>query len=172
MKKALLLIVSIIIIILSISNKENDEIIIPSSSIRFRIIPNSNELNDLYIKEKVKEEISTYFINKTNNIEEVRNNINENIKSIDNKINKVFVDNDYNKPYNISFGMNYFPEKTYKGISYQEGYYESLVIKIGEAKGGNYWCVLFPPLCMIDDNKSENEYKSLVSEIIKRIIKK
>ena len=63
-------------------------------------------------------------------------------------------------------------EEWYDGyeFGYEEGYYESLVIYIGEAKGDNWWCVLFPNLCLIDlENKSENEYKSWVIETINKI---
>ena len=54
--------------------------------------------------------------------------------------------------YKVNYGMNYFPVKKYDGVTYKEGNYESLVVSIGEAKGNNYWCILYPPLCMIDDN--------------------
>ena len=54
-------------------------------------------------------------------------------------------------------------------VSYEEGNYESLVVEIGEAKGENWWCVLFPPLCSIDVKKEDKdfvEYKSKVLEIL------
>jgi len=63
---------------------------------------------------------------------------------------------------------NEFPEKIYKGIRYNAGNYESLVIKIGEAKGNNYWCVLFPPLCLIDEEIEEVEYKSKIVELFSK----
>ena len=71
--------------------------------------------------------------------------------------------------YKVNFGYNYFPQKKYKGVVYEEGMYESLVITIGEGKGDNWWCVLFPPLCMMesnDENIEEVEYKSFIKEII------
>ena len=57
------------------------------------------------------------------------------------------------------------------GIEYKEGIYESIVINLGEAKGNNWWCVLFPPICMIEAKKSDKdnvEYKSKVLEIINK----
>ena len=64
--------------------------------------------------------------------------------------------------------MNYFPEKEYKGTIYKEGKYESLVITLGNGQGNNFWCVLFPPLCLLDeeDETTNVEYTSLVKEII------
>ena len=48
----------------------------------------------------------------------------------------------------INYGKNYFPEKNYKGITYEAGEYESLVISLGEAEGNNWWCVMYPALCI------------------------
>ena len=72
--------------------------------------------------------------------------------------------------YKVNYGMNYFPIKKYDGATYKEGNYESLVVSIGEAKGNNYWCILYPPLCMIDDNKSEEvKYDFKILELFKKI---
>ena len=66
--------------------------------------------------------------------------------------------------------MNYFPEKEYKDIVYEEGYYESLVVEIGEAKGDNWWCVLFPTLCLLDSEQTDDvEYKIGVIELLEEI---
>ena len=65
--------------------------------------------------------------------------------------------------------MIQIPEKHYKGVTYKEGNYESLVVKLGEGKGENFWCVLFPPLCLLEaeeSDKDEVEYKSFIKEII------
>ena len=70
----------------------------------------------------------------------------------------------------MSFGNNYFPEKEYKGVKYKEGKYESVVIKLGKGKGENFWCVLFPPLCMIDEEKlNDVSYSFYVSEMLNKI---
>ena len=68
--------------------------------------------------------------------------------------------------------MHEFPEKEYKGVVYDEGYYESLLVTLGEGKGDNFWCVLFPPLCLMEaeetDDTTEVEYKSFIKEIIEK----
>ena len=140
MKKYLVLI-AIIITILCINKKE--EIIIPDNSIRFRVIANSNT------------------------IEESRDNINKSIKEIEKKVNE-----ETNKKIKINYGYNYFPRKVYRGVIYNEGMYESLVITLGEGKGNNFWCVLFPPLCNIDETEENIEYTSIVKEIINKYAKK
>ena len=60
-----------------------------------------------------------------------------------------------------------FPKKKYKGITYKEGNYESLVIELGDAKGNNWWCVLFPPLCMIEaEDSTDVEYTTIAKTLI------
>ena len=74
--------------------------------------------------------------------------------------------------YKINFGKNHFPDKEYKGVVYNEGDYESLVVYIGEASGDNWWCVLFPPLCLLEADEADTgevEYKSIVGEMLDKI---
>ena len=69
--------------------------------------------------------------------------------------------------------MNYFPTKEYKGVIYEEGEYESIVVEIGDAQGDNFWCVLFPPLCLLEgevENKDNIEYTSFIKEIIEKYL--
>ena len=173
MKKALIAL-AIITICLVLINKTEDYVIVPNESIRFRIIPNSNTPEDLNMKEKVKEEISSVInnIEESNSISETRQNIVENIPQIEEKITNLFEKENYNKEFQINYGMNYFPEKIYKGVKYESGNYESMVIEIGASVGDNYWCVLFPPLCLIDAEESEEvEYKFFITEIIEKFFK-
>ena len=72
--------------------------------------------------------------------------------------------------YELKYGLNFFPEKIYKGVKYEEGYYESLLITLGEGEGNNWWCVLFPPLCIMEAEESDEvEYKFFIQEIIEKI---
>lgn len=164
MKK--LLIISSIIILILISTKK-DEIVIPTNSIRVRVISNSNNINDQLEKVKVKsivEETLYENIKETKTIEEARTEIKKSIPTLEKSIEKTI-----NNDFSINFGTNYFPKKEMFGIEYNEGNYESIVINIGESKGKNWWCVLFPPICMIEaeeNNKDNIEYKSKVLEIL------
>jgi len=149
----------------------NTELSIPSESIRLRVIPNSNDPKDITIKEKVKKYLENdiyKLLKDTKDIEAARNIIKSNITSIENNIDSIFKNNNYNLNYNVNYGSNYFPEKTYNNETYEEGYYESLVIYIGEAKGDNWWCVLFPNFCLADNTK-DTKYKSVIKELINKI---
>ena len=166
--KKILILLALISIILLYTNKTEEYVIVPNESIRFRIIPNSNTPEDLYMKEEVKEGISDIITSiSKENINETRTNIVNNLPLLRNKVQNVFDENNYNQTFNINYGINYFPEKTYKGVKYQSGNYESMVVSIGNASGDNYWCVLFPPLCMMEAKESEKvEYKFFIKEII------
>ena len=170
MKRKIFLIILSLIIIAVYSHNE-PELSIPDSSIRLRVIPNSNNSKDINIKEQVKDYLETdvyTLLKDTNDIESARNIINNNLPKIEVNIDNIFKDNNYNIPYKINFGNNYFPEKTYNGKIYQEGEYESLVIYIGDAKGDNWWCVLFPNYCLVD-KKENTQYKSYFKELFNKI---
>ena len=84
----------------------------------------------------------------------------------------MFLEEDYDKDFVVHFGDNYFPEKEYKGVHYEEGDYESLVVTIGEGKGDNWWCVLFPPLCLLEAEENETddvEYQFFVMKMLDKI---
>lgn len=76
---------------------------------------------------------------------------------------------EYQVAYQINYGDNFFPTKSYKGVLYQAGNYESLVITLGEGAGKNFWCVLFPPLCLLENSEediSDVDYQIYVKKLI------
>ena len=169
--KRIIFLILLGLIIISTYNQNQTELSIPDSSIRLRVIPNSNEPKDINIKEQVKDYLETdiyTLLKDTSDIDSARTIINNNIPNIENNIDNIFKDNNYSIPYKINFGYNYFPEKTYKGNTYEEGEYESLVIYIGVSHGDNWWCVLFPNYCLIETNK-DIKYKSYFKELLIKI---
>lgn len=163
------IIILISLLVLSLCFFKEEDYIIPNEAIRFRIISNSNDSKDIIMKQKTVKELSNVIETfDTNSIDETRVSIVKNLETIESRISKLFKDNNYDETFVIRYGYNEFPEKTYKGVKYKEGLYESLVIEIGNAKGNNYWCVLYPPLCLIDEETEEVEYKSKVVELFKK----
>ena len=128
------------------------------------------------MKAKVKDYLSknTYpLLKDTKTIEEAKGIINNNLNQINNDIKTLFKENNYNKDFTIDFGTNYFPDKIHKSVIYPEGYYDSLVINIGSSSGDNWWCVLFPPLCLLEADDSEEtkdiEYTFYIKEMLDKI---
>ena len=168
--KYILSIIFIIIIYVFISNVVVANNLIPDDAIRVRVIANSNSDYDQKIKYEVKDIVEDDMYNILNGVSDIslaRDKINSNLDYVYNDIDKYLKSNNYNLGFDINFGYNYFPKKEFKGITYKEGNYESVVVTIGEGKGDNWWCVLFPPLCLIEaEDSNDIEYTSLVKEII------
>ena len=167
MKKILLLIASLVLVNIPFKEKSKEEIIIPKDSIRLRVISNSNDEIDIKRKQELKSYVEDILFEMTkdlNNVSEVDKTIINNFDDINLKIKK-FLGNDN---YKLDYGQNYFPRKVYKGVVYEDGMYNSLVITLGNGKGKNWWCVLFPPLCLMEDNTTTTdvEYQLFISRIL------
>lgn len=169
MKKAIVFLFCIMMFALSFTLKE-EKVTIPKKSIRFRIVANSNSIQDQRLKLKINSIILPMIdelLTSSNTIEESRNNIENAIPIIKNEISK------YTNDFKISFGKNYFPEKEYKGVKYDTGDYESLVITLGKGDGNNWWCVMFPPLCLLEakeTNLDDVTYASYIKTIINKYL--
>lgn len=169
MKKKTIILIIIALIIIVLVKSKNDNLVIPNQSIRIRIISNSNETVDLKQKQKIKDDVEKQIyqlLKEVNSLSEARKILNDNLDKLN-----IAIENTTSN-YNITFGNNYFPKKTYKGIVYEEGMYESLVITLGNGNGDNWWCVLFPPLCLLEGNEETKdiEYQFLVKELIDKYI--
>ena len=173
MKKIIIILLAVLSIVMVYNNfNKSENVKIPDSAIRFRVLANSNSPRDQKIKEdvrdKMQKELYTLLEN-SKSIKEARGLINDNMDNFNSILSKEMEDKDYS--YTIDYGMHEFPEKTYKGITYEAGEYESLLVTLGEGKGDNWWCVLFPPLCLMEaeeTNTDEVEYKSFIKEIIEK----
>lgn len=173
MKRTSIIFIAIIAAYIVIGNVSAKKLI-PDEAIRMRVIPNSNDTYDQNIKGKVRDAVQNKMYNllkDTKGIEEARDIIKENIASLDHTVSEVLIKENYNLGYQVDYGKHYFPEKVYKGVTYDEGMYESILITLGKGEGDNWWCVLFPPLCLIEaEESSDVEYKSFVKELIDKYL--
>lgn len=172
MKKVFVFILMLLLVV-SVYKKSNDSVKIPDSAIRFRILANSNSPRDQKIKEDIRDKMQKELyslLQNSKSINDSRKIINSNMSNFDEILKDSMKDIEYS--YSIDYGMHYFPSKTYKGITYDEGNYESLLVTLGSGKGDNWWCVLFPPLCLLEAEESSDvknvEYKSFIKEIIEK----
>ncbi len=166
--KKIIVLLFFVTVLIYLTTGNTSGILIPSDAIRFRIIANSNSLEDQELKMKIREEIEPVFtqiMDSSNSKEETKKLIDQNMSKIEEIIEQ------YNVEYTINYGNNYFPEKEYKGIIYPEGNYESLVITLGSGLGNNWWCVLFPPLCLLEASEEESSnanYTFYIKEVLER----
>lgn len=166
-------IISLVLLGIATVNTRSNQVLIPKQAIRFRVIANSNQKSDQDIKLLVRNKIQTELYNdvvNTKNIKEARNIVKHNLNKYDTTVKIALMENQINQDYTINYGTNYFPEKTYKGVVYPEGNYESLVVTLGNGIGENWWCVLFPPLCLLEAEETEEkttvEYHSFIKDIL------
>lgn len=156
----LIFIISIIIgltytYITSASNPDISEIQsgIADKIVRFHVIANSDSADDQELKLKVKEAVVKYteeVLKNSKSIDETKSILLLETDNILNICNQVILENGYNYSVTAELSNTYFPTKSYGQYTFPPGYYEAYQIKIGEAKGRNWWCVLYPPLCFID----------------------
>jgi len=174
MKKLMIILAIIIIPLVIKKNIAAETIEIPNDAIRIRVIANSNSINDQYEKLKVKDNVQLYLqelLKDATTKEESETIIKNNLMSIEKKVKDSLKDIGSLTKYNIRYGNNYFPQKDFKGLTYEEGYYDSLVITLGKGQGNNWWCVLFPPLCLMEteeDSMSNVEYELFVTEVLSK----
>lgn len=130
-----------------------DSVVIPKEAIRLRILANSDSEKDQEIKHIVRdvinEEISTWVQDLTS-MEEARALIQSRLPEIERLAAGVLKEQNVQQDVRVDFGMVQFPTKLYGEHLYPAGEYEAILVTIGDGKGANWWCVLFPPLCFLD----------------------
>ena len=154
---------------------------ISNSVFRLHVIANSNSKEDQDLKYKVRDNLIKYMYDICSDCETKQEAINL-VTNYKNNFKQIALDTikseGYNYNVNIGIGNFEFPTKQYGDISLPAGFYDALKVEIGEAKGRNWWCVMFPPLCFVDitsgivpeeskkylqDNMKEEEY-ALISD--------
>ncbi len=139
--------------ICAFSYAENVSTDISNSVFRLHVIANSDNEEDQNLKYKVRDKLLEYMNEICGNCEskeeaiEIVTEHQDNFKEV---AEKTVQEEGYSYDVNISIGNFEFPTKNYGDISLPAGYYDALRVEIGEAKGQNWWCVMFPPLCFVD----------------------
>lgn len=171
MKKIIITFLILIVLFITCSSKDSS-VLIPKDSIRFRVIASSNNQIDQEEKKKIAKRLGndvTTILKSSNSLDDARKTLKSNVGHFKSVVMDTMKEDSYQATVDINYGYNYFPKKEYKDVIYEEGEYESLVVTLGSGKGENFWCVLFPPLCLLeaeDEDTSDVEYKSFIKEII------
>ena len=118
---------------------------------RLHVVANSDTDEDQNLKYLVRDNIISYINNmKSTSKEETIKVAKEHLSDLEKIALNTIHANGYNYSVKVEIGNFAFPSKTYGDIILPPGYYDALKIEIGEAKGQNWWCVMFPPLCFVD----------------------
>jgi stage II sporulation protein R len=131
----------------------NESVIIPSDAIRLRILANSDHEEDQRVKRLVRDDVNaeiTKWVSSLTSKQEAKQVIQEGLPQLQQIAENVLIEENVNQSVKIEFGKVDFPTKLYGEFLYPAGEYEAVLITLGEGKGANWWCVLFPPLCFLD----------------------
>lgn len=157
---------------LSIPNEVEHYQVIPDEAIRLRILAESDDPTDQEVKHAVRDAVNqeiTEWVGDLTDIEQARELIQERLNQIEQTVEQTLLDYDQTLEFQVDYDSQVqFPAKLYDRYVYPAGEYEAILITLGEGKGSNWWCVLFPPLCFLDfssgttvsDHDSEQEMPS------------
>lgn len=129
------------------------ETAIPENSIRLRIIANSDAPQDQMLKREIRDNINSYLTTKVGSldtIDQAREKMQAEIPTLEGIVEQTITKSGYQYNSKVELGVVPFPTKMYGQYVYPAGDYEALRVTVGEGKGQNWWCVLFPPLCFVD----------------------
>ena len=120
---------------------------------RLHVIANSDSDEDQSLKLKVRDNLLEYMNTICSNCstkQEAISIANEHKDDFQKIAEKTIIENGFSYSVKININNFYFPTKNYGDISLPAGFYDALRVEIGDAKGKNWWCVMFPSLCFID----------------------
>ncbi len=174
MKKTLLPAICILLctLFISIIPTEADAAIY-EDTVRLHILAESDSAEDqrikIYIRDKVLEKYSSLF-KQTKNAEDAKNSLRQSLTYIKSDCEGWLFDEGYNSSVNIELTEEWYNTREYDDFTLPAGIYTSLKITIGKGEGQNWWCVMYPPLCLEaslkdcdTNNYSDEEYKLISS---------
>ena len=168
MKKGYILLILIIVSIIYLSLTVNSAFVINNRDkyisayknnnlLRLHVLGNSNTPQDQFIKRKIRDQVvKNLKINKKNFKK------NELVIKVKHIINEKLQNEGVDYKAKVEIGKYLFPKRTYANLTLPGGYYNALKIELGKGEGSNWWCVLFPPLCL--DTKT-NKIKNKANQI-------
>ncbi len=159
MKKNLKMVIILFLLILlycsicAFSYAQNISSDICDSVFRLHVIANSDSTEDQNLKYIVRDNLLNYMnsiCTECKTKEEAISIVEKNKSEFERIAAQTIKDQGYSYNVKIDIGNFKFPTKNYGDISLPAGNYDALKIEVGEAKGQNWWCVMFPPLCFVD----------------------
>ncbi|MDV2684530.1 stage II sporulation protein R [Alkalihalophilus lindianensis] len=129
------------------------ETVSQDEAIRLRILANSDAISDQILKREIRDEVNaaiTEWVTGLIDLEDAKNEITNNLPEIEAIVARELEKQGLSQQFTVSFDEVQFPTKLYGNLVYPAGMYDAVLITLGEGKGENWWCVLFPPLCFLD----------------------
>ena len=153
MKKSVLILLSALLLLIALLSilPIHSESLIYDEVLRLHVIANSDSDADQKLKLLVRDAIleeTQKILKNVKSREEAEKIISEHSALLENIALETVRKNRFDYSVTLELGREKYPTKNYESCAFPSGEYLSLRIKIGEASGENWWCVLFPPLCL------------------------
>ena len=133
--------------------KERTQAHLAEEVLRFHVLANSDSTDDQALKMQVKETVLSYLgerLPESLDVDGTKNWVKRHTDELEQVSGEVIKEAGYDYPVSVAVTTCYFPKKRYGDVTFTEGELYTLRIEIGEAKGHNWWCVLYPNLCFMD----------------------
>lgn len=167
MKKSLILVLSICMVFLIIGLLPvHGEAEIYDSVLRLHILANSDSDEDQALKLKVRDAILAEggeLFRDCRDLQEATDAVEENREKLLEIARRTIAEEGYDYPVELKLSEEEYPIRTYGAVCFPSGRYLSLQILIGEAEGKNWWCVLFPPLCLSAATETKENEDAFIS---------
>lgn len=122
-----------------------------SNTVRLRVVANSDSAEDQELKLCVRNDIiqtATELFGDCKSIDDAKKKIEKNSHILEAAAKESVIKHGYSYPVSVYFGAEYCPVRRYRDFVFPAGEYMTLRIDIGKAEGKNWWCVMYPPLCI------------------------
>ena len=143
-----------------------------SQFLRIHIRADSNNQADQDVKYLVKNAVvnylAPYLANATTKAKAMQI-VSDQLQNIQHVCQKTLQNNGFSYSANVKLCQESFPDRSYNGVTLPQGVYDALIIELGSAKGNNWWCVVYPPLCFIGSESNGTNtitFKSKLVEIV------
>ena len=137
--------------------------------IRFHVIANSDSDEDQAVKLLVRDKVIDYIniqLKDATEVDEARDILKDNIEEVNNIAVNILRENGFDYEANTMISNENFPDKVYGDYLFPQGNYEAFRIIIGNGEGHNWWCVMFPPLCFVDETKGDADSNNLKEVLV------
>ena len=121
------------------------------SVVRLHVLANSDSDVDQALKLKVRDriiEVTEDIFTQARTKNEAETIARSALSMIEDEAKRVVEESGFDYPVTVTLGQEEYPERDYEGLKFPAGEYLSLRVLIGDAEGQNWWCVLFPPICL------------------------
>ncbi len=162
MKKYLTILMSVVCALMcAVSYSAETNARLSRDIVRLHIIANSDRPEDQALKLKVRDAVLA-----ASSPSATKEDVSSLVEQYEAIARDELQKNGCNYQVHAEYGKYYFPTKEYGSLTYPAGEYDAVRIVIGEGKGQNWWCVLFPPLCYVKGSVDSEEAAKSLKEML------